>query len=370
MKYTWDLEKLRYRRKILEEIARQTDNYDIKANAAEQAEIYTEMLRTSKKKSTSMDSLDDTYQDLNLNELIDEIIKSYTPHNLPFINVLLQSFFALSDYDTSMPETDNICVTTNQELVNITRDFFKKKTPKYIAKEFDNILAQGDIININYSKSDSVYPGYTLYDYFLNKKYIFIGRSNHLYDLCILPHEAFHYIFRDRNVGLVGMFDTYYLTEVEGMFANILFGEYFKENTSPNNEYFNDYSIGLFRNNINDLVTRNTILDSLKKNKKIRLSKLNKYLGYFEVLPFKNEEELLPYLTMPEEDIIKYALSYLVALDLYYMYKKDPEEAFYALSCITYIKQTNNIFNLLKNNGITFMNDDYANLKKYIKNRN
>lgn len=369
MRYKWDLEKLRYRRKILEEIARHTEDENVKYNAFEQANIYTEMLKTARKKSTSMDNLDSTFQDLNINELLEEVMKSYSPHNLPFINILLQSFFTINNYNHTREE-DNICVATNQELVNITRDFFEKKTPNYIVKKFDNILAEGDIINIAYSKSNSIYPGYTLYDYFLNKKYIFVGRSNKLYDLCILPHEAFHYIFRDRDVGLVGMYDTYYLTEIEGMFANILFGEYFKENTSPNNEYFNDYNLHLFKDNIDDLVTRNTILDSLKGDKKIRLSKINKYLGYFEVLPFKTEEELIPYLTMPEEDVIKYALSYLAALDLYYIYKKDPEEAFYSLSCITYIKQTNDIFTLLKNNGITFMNDNYANLKKYIKNRN
>lgn len=369
MKYRWDLEKLRYRKRLLEEISRHTDNVDIKCNAIEQMNIYNDMMKTSKKKSNSMDDLDNTYSALSISELVEEVMASYTPHNLPYINVLLQSFFKINGIDIKKDDDIDL-VASNDELVEISKDFFNKKTPKNIAKEFDNILAQKDIINISYSRTNANYAGYTLYDYFLNKKYIFVGRSNKLYDLCILPHEAFHYIFRDRNVGLVGMYDTYYLSEVEGMFANILFGEYFKENTSPSNEYFDNYNISLFKNNISDLVTRNTILDSLRANKKIRLSKLNKYLNYFEVLPFENEDELIPYLTMPEEDVIKYALSFLVALDLYEMYKKDPDEAFYALSCITYIKQTNDVFTLLKNNNITFMKDDYKNLKKYIKNRN
>ena len=369
MKYTWDLEKLRYRKKLLEEIARHTDDENTKYNALEQVDIYSDMMKTAKKKSNSMDELDSTLNDLTFDQLVDEVMASYSPRNLKYIDLLLQSFFKIKDYN-SKKEDDTTLVSTNDELVDLALDFFDKKTPSYVKKEFINILNQKDIINISYTKSDTIYAGYTLYDYFLNKKYIFVGRSNKLYDLGILPHEAFHYIFRDKNVGLVGLYDTYYLTEVEGMFANILFGEYFKENTSPSNTYFEDYSLSLFKNNISDLVTRNTVLDSLKTNKKIRLSKLNKYLGYFEVLPFITQDELIPYLTMPEEDVIKYALSYLTALDLYYIYKKDPEEAFYLLSCITYMKQTNEIIILLKNNDITFMKDDFKNLKKYVKNRN
>ena len=370
MRYKWDLQKLRYRRKILEEIARYADNENIRYNALEQANIYSNMMNSFSKKKIGMDSLDTTYKDITVAEMIDETMRSYTTKNLPYIDLLLQTFFDVIKIDSTNKRDDFPLIASNDELIELARNFFIEKTPNYIAKKFDDILAEGDIINIQYNKSSSIYPGYTLYDYFLNKKYIYVGRSNKLYDLCILPHEAFHYLFRDKDVALTGLYNTYYLNEIEGMFANILFGEYFSEKTNPSDNYFNDYSLVLFKDNIADIVTRNTILDSLKDNKKIRLSKINKYLGYFEVLPFKNEDELIPYLTMPEEDVIKYSLSYLTALDLYYIYKKDPDEAFYALSCITYIKQTDDIFTLLKNNGITFMNDNYANLKKYIKNRN
>ena len=69
----------------------------------------------------------------------------------------------------------------------------------------------------------------------------------------------------------------------------------------------------------------------------------------------------------PLEVNLKYSLGYLVAIDLYYIYKRDPELAFYLLKNLKFIKQENDIASMLRRNHITFMDDGYENLKKYIK---
>ena len=97
------------------------------------------------------------------------------------------------------------------------------------------------------------------------------------------------------------------------------------------------------------------------------MNKLNKQLNYFQIDTINEEADIIDYLTTPLDVNIKYALSYLVAIDLYYIYLKDPEFAFYLLKNIRFIKQENDLFSLFRRNHITFMDDNYLNFKKYVK---
>ena len=66
---------------------------------------------------------------------------------------------------------------------------------------------------------------------------------------------------------------------------------------------------------------------------------------------------------MNPKNIAKYALSYLVSLDLEKLYLKDPELAFHELEAIRH-NFSLSLKNLLINHHITFMEDYYTNLKE------
>ena len=227
------------------------------------------------------------------------------------------------------------------------------------------------ILNIsNHSKSNV--RGILSTDYFNNKKYIGLCRNNDTLDLSNMIHEMFHYIFTDvRSFNLNSGKNYWITTEIESKFGNLLFAEYFsslkKTNENINLNVFREYELALYKDMIEILYIRDSIIGSLSNKKKIRFNKLNKMLEGYHSYQFTNSEQLIPYFQEEEKELMVYSLGYLVALDLLNIYKKDREFAFYLLKNIKYNISEDNILSLLNRNHITFMEDDYANLKKYIK---
>ena len=366
-KYKWNYSELRTNMIVLREVAKRIEDEQIKKNIEVMANLYESMLALANKKNQKYDIFDESFKNLNINDLINEVKFSYTRDKLQLLNILLNTFIPIKENMIINDSPNDKVIATNEYLVSITEDFFNKMTPPKIKQEFDKAMVDHSFLNFSYSTDHSDYAGVTFFDNFLNKKYVSVSRTNHLSDLIILPHEMFHYIFNDCDAGITCEYNTYYLTEVEGGFANILFGEYFYNQANYNNLFFTKLYMDNFQEQIEDLAIRNQLLDSLKNNNHIRINKLNKFMNYYGLAPFEYKEELESYLDQPQDVIMKYSLSYLAAIDLYYIYKKDPEEAFYLLQNIRYFKRENDIINLLRRNNITFMDDDYNNLKKYVK---
>lgn len=371
MRYNWNLIELNTNRIILEEVLKNFDDEEMKMGINESIALYKNMLKMVNKHGKGVEVFDDTYMDFDITDVINELTSSYNKNNFHYLYPLLNSFFVIKDCRFDIKEAQEKIIMTNDELVNITKDFFEDMTTPKITKKFNDILDKKDRIQICYARGNSNYAGLALVDDILHNKYIFISRKNEILDLVLLPHEAFHYIFNDENVGLARFYNTRYLNEVEGMFANILFADYYSRNTYKNNNIIKDYNNSIYQEHIEDLVIRNTLLDCIDKNNKIRLHKLNKFLKSVceNSDDFKTTDELAPYLDTPQYLTMTYSLSYLVAIDLYYKYLEDREEAFYNLECIKYNKETNQVISILENNGITFMKDNYTNLKKYLKKK-
>lgn len=85
-----------------------------------------------------------------------------------------------------------------------------------------------------------------------------------------------------------------------------------------------------------------------------------------ELTMYLDESVLMNSLQDNPQNDARYAFSYLTSLDLEKIYEYDKEYAFYLLKRIRKNK-TENIFANLKENGITFMNDGYENLKTKVK---
>ena len=366
-KYKWNFKELRDNRNQLVAIYNAASEEE-KMNILPIIEIYNNMLIFARKKKENNEIFDDKFQGLSTMDLIYEVRHSYIEKNLSILDTLLQAYTTVNENYIDDDNLDKKMICDNNQIINITKDYFKKMTPDDINKQFLNeINTNNNFLNFNYAKDYGDYGGVTIFDPILNKKYVSVSRANYLFDLVTLPHEMFHYLFNDTNVSAFGNYNTYYLTEVEGSFSNILFSEYFKENSEYKKLFFIKRFINNFQGEMDDLAIRNQLLDSIKNNKTIRLNKMNKFMCYYNINKFEKTEEINEYLETPQEIIMKYALSYLTALDLYYIYLNDRDFAFYLLKNIKFVKEEDDIINLLRRNHITFMDDGYENYKKYVK---
>ena len=370
MRYNWNYKELRDNKNELINLLDTTSDIKDKEEIEATIEMYNEMLKLANKNINAYSQFDDTMESLDINDLILDFSYSYSKDMLPILNLLLPAMKVLKDKKNNVARTFKIG-DNNDEIVTVTLDFFSKMTTPDIYKKVEERFENKHFLNITYYKEMNPFPGVTFIDGVLKKKYIAMSRNNEVLDLVHLAHELFHDTFSDYEVKTIFEHKTFYLTEVEGMLANILFGEYFKKYIGNNdeeidNDLIKNYFLEGFNNEITDLVIRNSIIEAIDNKGKLRLTKLNKYITSYNISDINDLNDLIHYLNTPQATHITYALSYLVAIDLLYIYIRDREEAFYLLKNFRYIKNEDDIISLLKRNNITFFEDDYKNLKDYI----
>ena len=371
MRYQWDFNELFTNYDLLQKMYEKFDDENVRANIMLSMALYQNMARMVNKNGNGVKIFDDGYDENDIDNMINELNNAYSDCAIEYLYPLLNSFFIVKDYKYNTKEVYQRIEENNDALIYLTEDFFNKMTIPKIAKDFKNILDQKNKIQIRYDNATSNYAGLTLIDDVLHEKYIYISRKNILLDLTLLPHEAFHYIFINEYIGINYSYNTKYLIEVEGMLANMLFGEYYKDITEKHDNIFVDYNNRLYQEHIEDLVVKQSVLQALNEKKKIRFNKLNKFLNKVKANTneFVDKNGLVSYLELPQDIGITYTLSNLIAIDLYYKYLEDREKAFYLLKRIKDVEPTDQVLNLLEKNEITFMNDDYTNLKKYLKKK-
>ena len=276
-KYKWDFKQIRNIRDALLLMYNETEEEN-KDCVLPLIDMYSSMLALAKRKKDEFDVFDDRFQGLDTMELISEVSNSYITKNFEILDVLLKGYTTVNENFIEDDGIDPMMICDNDYLISITKDYFKKMTPTYIYNDFLNVIDNNkSFLNISYSKENGDYGGVTIFDSIFNKKYVSVSRTNNLFDLVILPHEMFHYLFNDTAIDAFGNYNTYYLTEVEGSFSNILFGEYFKENSTEYNLFFTKRYINNFQAQMDEIAIRNQLLDSIKNNKTVRLNKLNKF---------------------------------------------------------------------------------------------
>lgn len=374
MKYKWNIHEIRENIKILEQMKKDEIDIENIKNIDSVIDIYIEMLNNYNNKKIEQDIF------YNLNYSIDNLktslqVLSYYNQSIDpkIIDIIIESYkifhkFYYENQNNNVELINPILTSNNNDIRKITENFFIEKTTPELAEKAIKFLNEKGKIHINFTKQESDYGAITLLDCILNKKYIYLARRNRLTELRALPHELFHYLFSDFNDYQAQESNMYFSTEIEGNLANILFGEYFYEiNNSEFKNFFNQLNLLSYESQVTDLIVRDATIKTIKENNKIRLNKLNKIINNYNLSSFSNKNELLEYLASSHESLIKYTLSFLVAIDLYYIYLNDKELAFYLLKNIRYIKNEDNIFQVLRTNHITFMDDGYDNLKKYTK---
>lgn len=374
MRYQWDLSELNMKLEILKQCYQEEENEKLKEVIASFMSSYQEMLSLAvKKKNEKHSLLDDSIEFHNFHEFLMEYIQAYQDNDSTILNAILQSYLPFKkEYQSNTPLKEVKICSTNEEVIYITRDFIKKYIPTSFHQSFDFLFHSSQKENrlqLSYSPGIATYGGITYIDPFFKEKYIYVARKNNLLDLGITPHEALHYLITDFDDYKTENYNTYYLLEVEGSFANILFGDYFYNHSIEFKNYFNLYQLQTYESQICDLVIGNALLDSLTEKGRFRMNKFNKQLEVYDIIPFINKKEVMEYMTIPMDINMKYSLGFLTAIDLFYIYQKDPEFSFYLLKNIHFIKEENDVIGLLRRNHITFMDDGYENLKKHVKKR-
>lgn len=255
-------------------------------------------------------------------------------------------------------------------VIEMTRDIFSSFRDKSIMDIVDDILnPDKHLLHVVEGEETSIfdadYSGYSCRDSYNNIGYIVLFKNGKIRDLYTLVHEIFHIIIKQQT--LPGYFtdDKVFLSEVEGAFSDLIVTDYLREkgifiDDIKMVELLNYDNIRYFVRNLNVSHNYSNIMDG----NNFSISRINEKLREDDYNYIVDSEVIRPSLLSFSRDL-NYSFSYLVALDLFYNYKNNPSDAFRKLRRVA--KLNNNVLNAFNSLGITFIKDDYSNLRDYQK---
>ena len=373
MRYTWDFKKI-------------NDNYNETYKMLNQAkdekekEFYKKELlnlkfllsecekRKNKLEFTTLDGKDDV--PLFYEEYIPLIKPFYEQENVStYIDLLTGCYEHIYGIDTSYKHLNKQIAIDNDTYVGITLDYIKKSFPDYTYKIVTDIFNNNpNFLNIRYSKKEDEFESST---YIGNR--VGITRHNTLNDLRILPHELMHYMYNSpKNIKDS---DSKFILETEGILGDLLFAEYYKKNYKrifPDYEECKDFFKTIVLNNLlvcaESFIVKNELLSSVE-NEFFNQDIFNERMTYYDIVDTENDYySTVEYLSDNPSIDLKYGISTLVALDLFYIAKTDIDKALFLLRRLKNEYEMDNILPHLQRNKITFFEDNYKNLKRYTKN--
>lgn len=364
-KYHWNIQEMRKNIKELERLSKIETDIEKLPVIAETLELYYSMLWgiTRHKENTSNQHMMDN-DTSNIIQALEEYRMYLDVSDEKYINLLLNTYPFLEDFHLE-PAFDYIIPFRNEVLLEINDDFLRKYLPIPLLHKY----YQGKVeIHIQSMMGNN--RGCTFIDPILKKKYILFNRQNDIMDLGVMPHESFHSIFNNFDSYRIGYNELRYTQEIEGSFANFLFADYYKnENQELALEYEKTLLTDYYYRTLSFLILAN-YLQSIKKNGNIRNQKFQKFFNYYKLDRMLDTNAILNIIDGYEDaiDAITYNYSFLASLDLYEIWKQDPDLAFYLLQNIRYMRTDDDVFNLLRRNHITFMDDNFQNFQNYVKN--
>lgn len=370
MEYCWDIEKIRKHRKDIKNILRKDSTLtkeqkeDLKDEIRGLIELELSLFPNKKKFS-----LPKREKYIDKNHLLP--LSTYDdyfdiPEDIKTVVIdAVNCFQNFHDtYDRfELPHLE----LSNQELVDMSDDFYQwlpNKNYLQLYREYTNpynhqlhffpycnSVARGDTIMF-------FHPLYT--------PYFSIYKNNTIDDFITLNHEIAHGIF-SINDDFYADQPSYYLRELEGEFFNFLSCSYLKGKIS--NQIIERIEYLYFITQFNDFMTiyLTHLAIHLAQNKgKISFDSIQEKIIQNKLIFSFDKSILAKSLLEDPTTTANYSLSYLTSLDLEPIFEQDPEYAFYLFERIRRSK-TNDIFQELRENKITFMDDGYQNLKKKMK---
>ena len=382
MKYDWNIENLKYLRKVLNRLKECNDEEIDFDFLLEEIECVNEMLRVMRNPHSKVKIFDefDDNKYFDKNKLVSNSRYNMYLEILPYIHTFMsKQHKKISKYENNYEEIDVPRLNSTKDLISLAYEVYESlPTNSSIYREFfleytnprNNILK---LINNEINGNLSVY-GYIYFFYDpIYKPYIIMTQGKNIEDISILCHEVAHAIFYNPSVTTKNR--SFYLGEVEGYYFEYLTRKYLKQegyDISIINELEYRRFITVYESYL-AYYMMHILINKYKYNKKISKDKVISYIISKMTNNFNtkkvNEAYINFCLNLNSSSISKYFMSYLTYLDLEAIDKKDPELAFHMLKEVCKI-EGNYISKNLRNSGITFMDDGCKNLEKKIKHMN
>lgn len=296
---------------------------------------------------------------------IDKNIEDYMIRSLPYLvgkeNDLI---------DNSINTSTNFyrCYQSNSQMIDLITCFYwtmlKIDIRPYLMDRDGNSLIQFEY-NRNQALNSS---GFTYANPFDQKNYGIVFRENTIEDIITTAHEISHMLHLKNNPTWFHQ-NSCYSKEADTIFIEMLLFDFLEQYYNYPKELLDNWRVDYLYNamdhasiialyyaieNISDSSFEN--IDCFLKSQNILLSLTENDLNYYEY----------NYDLYSKENNYQNNFSYLIALDLYRQYKKDPELAIYYYHLFSNISRKNTPF-FLRSLGITFPTDDFQNLKEEIK---
>jgi len=355
-KYNFDLN---YLIKIRNDLTSKVDSY------TSTLETYQGLIDNYDKR---INPTDNTYLDVSsevsISSFLNEIFKDT---NMELQNILLPAKNIIINYDNSIEEEPVIPLhLNNEQLVDYTIDLIRQIPNSNFVNLINSCVESEDhLLHIKHkSKLTTDFYGITFIDYINHRPYGIISRGNTIEDIITLGHELFHMVInKDAKPFSLSPY-----SEAEGYLANMIMCDLLRDEFLGDKEVNHINTIDLFRNNctIYDSFITMAILNHLKTNGKPNMRKLNTYLKEEKIQTPVRRYNYQAFFHSKYNEDLNDAFSYLVALDLYDLYKKDPEKTINSLFTVSKLKGEN-IEKELESVDVTFTQDGYQNLDNTCK---
>lgn len=367
--YNWDLEELKRRkdelvkirkskRKTLSEIKLlkldcSLMTYDYLLDAFKEEEPFSEIILESDKTFVST-RFKNIYSSINP-RIIEATINSFDIFENSGIDICFDS--------TSREKLEN------QTVIEMTKEIFSSFNDQKISQIVNEILDPNNhLLHITKGKETSIYEtdysGFSCRDYYNNIGYAIIYSNEKIRDLYTLVHELFHLIINDNKTPNSSFEDNFYVSEVEGSFADLLVTDYLINkgiliDEARNVELINYSNSRYFIRNLHLAHNFHNYFD--KDNFDVK--RINQVLETKNLSYSIDRDDMLNVVNSFTRDL-NYGFSFLVALDLFYKYKNGYNGI---INDMRDISNGKNIFIFLERYGVNFFNDGYKNLDSYQK---
>lgn len=288
-------------------------------------------------------------------------------------NIILSTINAIDVFEDSNVEicfdSNSNTYLDNETVIKMTREIFSSFNNPSIMEFVDEALNPNNhLLHITKDNSSSIYEtsysGFSCRDYYNNIGYAIIYSNEKIRDLYTLVHELFHLIITDGKMPTNLYNDNFYVSEIEGSFADLIVTDYLirKEimvDEAKNVELINYSNARYFIRNLHLAHNFHNYFDG----NNFDIKRINQRLE-IQGLPYKvDHEDMLNVIDSFSRDL-NYGFSFLIALDLFYKHKNGYKNI---IDDIRYISNGKNPFIWFERYNIKFFDDGYKNLSHYQK---
>lgn len=298
-------------------------------------------LKNFKKQITQSKGID-SFDSSVLSDMLHNEISPFN-FNDSFKNVMLLDIKTMYEYQYFMPEIENFAAMRNhhridnplildsfdfsyKELFEFTREFFKTKDPNWY--KIFNLVFNERKNNLQFS-DDEYDRSYEIYFPSINYNYINIKYDQSIETFFRMVHEYTHAI-ADRLKYRRSYYNHYPFVELPSLFMELIASDEINSTYIGLNNDVKTYNLASIKTmsryaddllTLNDYIINSSVIKEYNDTVKDAMRITGESKEYIEYL-----------LEMSSVERLMYVIPYLVAIELYYIYKKDPEKAFSILN--------------------------------------